>query len=170
MLFCLGATPAVREIDTAASHAQFSVSHIWVERVSGSVPIVEGSVTLLPGSLVPASATAEFDPSKVATGEPDRDRSLASSDFFDAAKYPRWTFVSTKIAVKNAAAFEMDGDLTVHGVTRPVRLDVGIVGNAVHPHYHATGQIDRHEFGMALTRLDPTIGATVDLTLDIVLR
>jgi len=167
----LGASPPPpRPIDPAQSRAQFSVSHIWVEHVTGTIPIVEGSVTLAPGSLVPTAATATFDPAKVSTGEPDCDRSLASPDFFDAQKYPRWTFSSTSIAAKGSDAFEMDGDITIHGVTRPVRLDATVRGTAAHPEYRATGQIDRHQFGMAVTRLDPTIGTTVDLTIDVTLK
>ncbi len=167
----LGASPPPpRAIDPAHSQAQFSVSHIWVEHVTGTIPIVDGSVTLAPGSLVPTAATATFDPAKVSTGEPDRDRSLASPDFFDAQKYPRWTFVSTSIVSKGGDAFEMDGELTIHGVTRPVRLNASALGNAAHPEYRATGEIDRRQFGMAVTRLDPTIGATVDLTIDVTLK
>jgi polyisoprenoid-binding protein YceI len=170
VLTLLGAAPQPRAIDLAQSRAQFSVSHIWVEHVTGTIPIVDGSVTLAPGSLVPTAATASFDPAKVSTGEPDRDRSLASPDFFDAQKYPRWAFASTSIVSKRSDTFEMDGDLTIHGVTRPVRLDGSVLGTAAHPEYRATGEIDRHQFGMAVTRLDPTIGATVDLTIDVTLK
>jgi len=166
----MGAAPQPRAIDLAQSRAQFSVSHIWVEHVTGTIPIVDGSVTLAPGSLVPTGATASFDPAKVSTGEPDRDRSLASPDFFDAQKYPRWTFASTSVVSKGSDAFEMDGDLTIHGVTRPVRLNASVLGTPAHPEYRATGQIDRHQFGMAVTRLDPTIGTTVDLTIDVALK
>ena len=61
----------------------------------------------------------------------------------------------------------MDGDLTIHGVTQPERLDVTVNGDAVRPEYRAKAQIDRHAFGIIRTRLDPTIGNTVDITLDI---
>ncbi len=164
----LAATPAPRAIDSAKSSAQFSVAHIWVERVTGTVPILSGSVTLLPGSLIPQSANAVLDATRIATGDPDRERSLESPDFFDTAKFPRWTFTSTRIVPKGPASFEMDGDLTVHGVTQPERLDVTVSGEAAHPEYRAKAQIDRHAFGMTRTRLDPTIGNTVDITLDIV--
>jgi polyisoprenoid-binding protein YceI len=60
--------------------------------------------------------------------------------------------------------------LTIHGVTQPERLNVTASGSPAHPVYHATAQIDRHAFGMAVTRLDPTIGSNVDVTLDIVLQ
>ena len=166
----LAAAPSPRAIDIAKSSAQFSVAHIWVERVTGTVPILSGSVTLLPGSLIPRGANAVLDATRIATGEPDRDRSLESPDFFDAAQFPRWTFASTRIVPKGPASFEMDGDLTIHGVTQPERLDVTVTGDPLHPEYRAKAQIDRHAFGMLRTRLDPTIGSIVDITLDILLE
>ncbi len=164
------ATPAPREIDTAKSVARFSVSHIWVDRVSGTVPIVDGTVTLQPDSEIPVSATAVLDATRIATGEPDRDRSLESADFFDAAKYPHWTFASTQIVPSGPHTFAMEGKLTLHGVTQPESLDVTVSGTPANPTYHAQAQIDRHAFGMATTRLDPTIGETVGVTLDIALK
>ena len=166
----LAAAPSPRAIDIVKSSTQFSVAHIWVERVTGTVPILGGSVTLLSGSVIPQSATAVLDATHITTGEPDRDRSLESPDFFDAAKFPRWTFTSTRIAPTGPVTFEMDGDLTIHGVTQPARLDVTASGDPLHPEYRAKAQIDRHAFGMLRTRLDPTIGNTVDITLDIALE
>jgi polyisoprenoid-binding protein YceI len=163
----VAASPGVREIDIAHSNATFSVQHIWVENVTGIVPIVRGSVTLESGSLIPQAATATLDAARIKTDEPDRDRSLVSPDFFDTARFPYWTFTSTKIVAKGANAFEMDGDLTLHGQTQPEVLDVKVSATPDHPRYHAVGHIDRHAFGMTRTRLDPTIGSTVTVTLDV---
>lgn len=164
------AAPETRAIDTARSKAQFSVKHIWVERVTGTIPISSGSLTLAAGSVIPTSATAVLDATKIATDEPDRDRALESPDFFDAKKFPTWRFESTKIVPNGPNALEMDGNLTIHGVTQPEQLSVTVGGTPEHPSYHATGQIDRHAFGMTVTRLDPTIGGTADVKLDIVLK
>jgi polyisoprenoid-binding protein YceI len=166
----LAVAPAPRAIDAAKSSAQFSVAHIWVERVTGTVPMLRGTVSLEPGSLIPQSATAVLDATHITTGEPDRDRALESPDFFDAAKFPQWTFTSTRIVPTGPASFEMDGDLTIHGVTHSERVDVTVIGDPLHPEYRAKAQIDRHAFGMVRTRLDPTIGNTVDITLDIVMK
>ena len=81
-----------------------------------------------------------------------------------------WTFVSRNVTPEGPTSFAMDGDLTIHGVTRPERLNVTIGGDQARPVYHATATVDRHVFGMATTRLDPTIGSSVDVRLDIVLR
>jgi len=170
-------TPAVygepaqtRAIDVAASKATFSVSHIWVDRVTGSVPVAGGVVTLAPGSLLPAGANAQLDATRIATGEPDRDAALESSDYFDVARFPTWTFVSTSVTPTGPASFTMDGNLTIHGVTQPVRLYGTVQGDAAHPVYRTHATIDRHSFGMTVTRLDPAIGGTVDVTLEIALR
>ncbi|MGA8576169.1 MAG: YceI family protein [Candidatus Cybelea sp.] len=164
------ASPQPRAIDVARSSARFGVSHIWVERVTGTLPVLGGSVTLADGAMIPMAAAATLDATGVATGEPDRDQSLKSSDFFDVKRFPQWSFVSTKVTPHGANGYEMDGNLTIHGVMQPQRLNVTASGTPAHPVYHATAQIDRHAFGMAVTRLDPTIGASVDVTLDIVLQ
>lgn len=161
---------AQRSIDAARSKAQFTVTHVFVEHVTGNIPIQSGSVVLKVGSLIPVSATAVLDATGVTTGDPDRDASLRSPDFFETAKFPTWSFVSTKIVPHGDTGFEMDGKLTIHGVAQPERLDVTASGDSEHPIYHATAQIDRHAFGMATTRLDPAIGGTAAVTLDVTLQ
>lgn len=162
------APPVSRAIDPAHSTASFSVQHIFVSNVVGSVPIVDGRIMLAPGTRVPTSVTATLDPSRIATGDRDRDAALRGEDWFDVARYPQWTFVSTTIS-RTAMGFAMDGMLTIHGVSRPEHLDVSIAGSTEHPIYHATGKIDRHAFGMRVVRLDPVIGNPVTVALDIVL-
>lgn len=166
----LGVTVPTREIDTAASKVTFSVQHVFVERVNGTVPIVRGSVVLPAGSLVPSSVSAILDPSKIKTGEDERDGVLQTSDWFDVKQYPTWTFTSTKIVASSPTAFTMEGALTVHGVARDERFDVTASGTPAHPVYRATGTIDRHAFGISVTRLDPVIGNPVDVTLDVTLK
>lgn len=184
LLVILGASTALRAlsvssvegssttyaIDTAKSTAAFSVSHIWVENVVGTVPIESGTVTLLRDSAIPTSVTATLDARGVKTDSGDRDAALRSPDFFDVRRFPTWNFVSTKILPHGSNGFEMDGDLTIHGVTQPERLEVRVAGNPPDPVYRAATQLDRHAFGMAITRLDPVIGATVDVTLTIRLK
>lgn len=171
LVFALAASATtIHPIDTAHSTATFSVAHIWVQHVTGTVPIESGSVTLARGSAIPLAATAVLDATKIATGEPDRDRALESPDFFDVKQFPTWTFVSTSVTPHGPDSFEMDGNLTIHGVTRPERLEVSVQGTPDQPLYRATATIDRHAFGMSITRLDPVIGSTADVTLEIALK
>jgi polyisoprenoid-binding protein YceI len=171
LLLVAADSAATRAIDPAKSKVLISASHVFVEHVTGTVPIVSGTVAYAGGSTVPTSVTAVLDPKKIKTGEDDRDGVLQTSDWFDTAKYPTWTFSSEKISSSGTAGdFTMDGRLTIHGVSQPEHLTVTTAGTPEHPLYHATGQIDRHAFGISVTRLDPAIGNPVDVTLDIALK
>ena len=168
LLMTIAATP--RAIDTTASRVTFSVQHIYVERVTGTVPIASGVVTLPEGSAVPVSIVARLDPTRLRTGDDDRDGVLQTPDWFDTRRFPVWTFASTRIVGDGPGRFGVDGVLTMHGVGVPEHLDVTVEGDAAHPRYRAVARVDRHAFGMAVTRLDPVIGSTVDLTFDIALK
>ncbi len=152
LLVALGTTCSVpvradgtvgRLIDVTKSSAQFSIAHIFVGRVVGTVPIVSGSATFPPGSVVPTGVTAVLNAAKLATDEPDRDTSLESPEYFDTLRFPTWTFISVKITATGAATFGMDGLLTIHGVAQPEHLDVTIAGDGGRPRYHAVGTVDR---------------------------
>jgi polyisoprenoid-binding protein YceI len=170
---CVSLAPAsaaqTHPIDPAKSKAQFRIAHIFVSRVTGTIPILRGEVALDEGATIPSAVTATLDAAHVDSGDRDRDASLESSDYFDTQKFPEWTFASTKITPTGPAAFGLDGTLTIHGVAQPEHLDVTVTGDAKSPQYHATGRIDRHAFGMKGARLDPVIGKDADVTLDIVL-
>lgn len=168
--FARAADPVHRDIDAAKSRAQFSVEHIYVETVTGTVPVLAGTVDLAPGSLIPSSVSATLDPTKIKTGEDDRDGALQSPDWFDTKKFPTWSFASTKVVPKSTREFELDGLVTIHGVAVPERFDAVVSGDAAHPVYRATGTIDRHAFGMAKTRLDPIVGGEVSVTLLVALK
>lgn len=154
-------------IDPAKSTATFLVQHVFVERVTGTVPIVSGSIDVAAGTAVPTHVEATLDPAGLKTDEPDRDAALRGADWFDVKQFPTWTFVSTKIT-PTAKGFSMEGTLTMHGVPQAEIVDVIITGAADRPSYRATAQIDRHAFGMAKTRLDPAIGGIVTISLQIV--
>jgi polyisoprenoid-binding protein YceI len=163
-------TATTRAVDPARSKAQFSIQHIFVDRVVGTVAVRSGTVELPPGSAVPTSVTAELDPSRIHTDEPDRDASLESPDYFDVKAFPTWSFASTRIVKTGPQTFEMDGTLTMHGVANAEQFAVTIGGTSAEPTYHATATIDRHAFGMKGSRLDPVIGNTADVTLDVALK
>lgn len=158
---------ATLAIDAAKSSVQFSVEHIFVERVTGTIPIVYGEVVVPAASAIPQSVSATLDAAHVNTGDDDRDGVLHTPDWFSTKQYPTWTFVSTKIVAQDSKSFTMDGLLTIRGVTQPEHLTVTVSGDTQHPIYHATGTIDRKLWGMAVTRLDPVIGNPASVTLDI---
>ena len=166
----LGVTLLSRPIDAAHSSAAFSVQHVYVERVTGSVPVLDGSVTFDAKTLMPVKVTATLDATKLRSGDDDRDGALQSPDWFDTKKYPTWTFTSTSVTPAGPSSCTIEGLLTMHGVTQPERLDVTVAGTPERPEYRAVAKIDRKAFGMSVTRLDPVIGNPVDVTLDVVLK
>jgi polyisoprenoid-binding protein YceI len=157
---------ATRRLDVAHSHAAFSVSHVYVSKVSGSVPVSSGSVVLAAGSAVPIRIDAVLDPKRVHTDDPDRDDDLQGPDWFDTAHYPSWTFVSTSVAAGADGTFVANGTLTVHGISQPLALHVTTVRGLPNPVYHAVGHASRHAFGMRKTAMDGLIGDDVEITID----
>ncbi|TAM75403.1 YceI family protein [bacterium] len=154
-----------RDLDAGRCKAQFSVAHVFVEHVTGSLPVVSGSAELAEGSSTLASVSAVLDATRLKTGDDDRDGVLATPDWFDTKRYPTWTFVSTFVTPGSNGRFGVEGLLTLHGVAQPVHLDVVTSGDAAHPVYQATVHIDRHAYGMKVTRLDPAVGNDVTVTL-----
>ena len=159
------ADQTVAPIDAAHSRAEFAVQHIFIARVRGSVPIVSGSVTL--GDDGPTEVQATLDPKGLSTDDRDRDGDLQGPDWFDTKNFPTWQFKSTRVVPGKDGAFSLEGDLTIHGVTQPVVLQVTTLRTLPHPAYRAVGHVDRHAFGMKMTRSDGLIGTDVELTLDV---
>ena len=137
-------------IDAAHSGAEFSVRHLGISTVTGRFGDVVGTVTVADGAV---DATAEIDASTINTGNADRDGHLQSPDFFDVAQYPTITFTSTGVRAGEGDAFTLVGDLTMHGVTRPVELDAEYLGTSTMRGtrkigFTATGEIDRRDWGL----------------------
>ncbi len=139
-------------VDPAHSQATFTVSHLTVTKVSGQIPVQSAQVSAGPNDL-PTKVDATLDLKGVDTREPDRDKDLRSDDFFDVAKYPTMTFASKKIE-GTPGAFTIGGDLTFHGVTKPVTLAAKLEGKVTdgkgrtHLGYTATTTIDRRDWGL----------------------
>ena len=112
------------QIDPAHTSAQFAVRHLMVSTVRGQMGKVAGTVTLDENDLTHSSVEATIDANGIDTREPKRDDHLRSPDFLDIAKYPTITFKSTKVEKVADDHYQVSGDLTLHGVTKPVVLDV----------------------------------------------
>ncbi|MGB6986000.1 MAG: YceI family protein [Candidatus Aquilonibacter sp.] len=157
--------------DPVHSSANFTVVHLGISHVNGIIPIKSSNIDVPEGSNIPASATAEFDPSGLDTRNNDRDADLRSPHFFEVATYPVMSFKSTKITATDATHFTMTGDLTLHGQTHPVTLDAQYLGRATTPNgqqriaFEAKTTIDRTQWGM--TYGNPFAGNSVDIELDI---
>jgi polyisoprenoid-binding protein YceI len=140
------------EIDPAHSTVEFSIKHMMVSTVKGQFEKVKGTVDLDEKDVTKSTVDVTIDLASVNTHEPKRDGHVKSPDFFDVAKYPTATFKSTKVQ-KTGKKLKVTGDLTLHGVTKPVVLDVEGPSPASKTPFgttvrgvHATGKIDRKDF------------------------
>ena len=154
---CAMATAAAAtalRVDRDRSVAGFSVKHLWLSRVRGTMKIVSVDMPLRPDSAVPLSVDAVIDVGSVNTSEGDRDRDLRSAEWFDVDRYPTMHFVSTRVDPSGTPnRFRVTGALSLHGVNRDVTLDVVAAAKrdergVTHYAYTATANFDRRDFGL----------------------
>ena len=161
-------TPTVTtwNIDPAHSHVEFAVKHLMISTVKGRFAVVQGTIVTDESDPAKGRVEVAIDADSIDTREAQRDAHLKSADFFDVEKFPKLTFTSTKIA-GDGDSFTLTGDLTIHGVTRPVTLDVTSEGRGKDPWggeragFSATTRINRSVFGLTWNVLLETGGLTV---------
>lgn len=112
------------EIDPAHSSVQFSIRHLMVTNVRGSFKGVKGTVNYDPDSPAASTVHAVIDATSLSTHDNERDTHVKSADFLDVERYPTIEFNSTSVKKTSGDSLEVTGDLTVHGVTKPVILTV----------------------------------------------
>jgi polyisoprenoid-binding protein YceI len=112
------------QIDPAHTHAQFKVRHLMVSNVKGDFDKVSGTVDYDEANPAASKINITVDVNSISTREPQRDAHLKSADFFDAEKFPTITFESTGVVKSGEDSFEVVGNLTIHGVTNAVDLNV----------------------------------------------
>jgi polyisoprenoid-binding protein YceI len=162
-LLLAGVAPAhaesVWEIDPVHTSVGFSVRHMMVSNVRGEFRKVSGTVHGDETNPTAAVVEATIDTTSIDTREQKRDEHLRSPDFLDTAKFPTMTFKSKKIAKTGDGRYAVTGDLTLHGVTREVVLDVeGPTQSVKDPRgglragAHATTKINRQDFGISWSK------------------
>jgi polyisoprenoid-binding protein YceI len=160
-------------IDPNHTQATFTVTHLAISRVSGKVPVIGGTVTMGAAGL-PTSMSVTFSAKDIDTQSADRDRDLRSADWFEVDKYPTMTFVSRAVS-GTPQAFTVAGDLTMHGVTKPITLNGKEIGrmtdarNREHVGYDATTTVDRRDWGLTWGKTTPggSLIAGNDVTIDV---
>ena len=166
------------EIDPAHTNVQFSVRHLMISNVRGEFGKVSGTVTANDQDLTRSKVEATIDAATINTREAKRDEHLRSPDFLDVARYPSITFVSKKIAKAGDGRWKVTGDLTLHGVTREVVLDVEAPGTAVKDFTgnvrsgaRVSTKIDRKDYGIVWNKaLDGggiAVGDEIEITIDV---
>ncbi|MGD0831615.1 MAG: YceI family protein [Terracidiphilus sp.] len=159
--------------DTAHSEVDFTIRHLSVSNVHGRIGKVAATLHWNETDMTKSTVTATIDVGTIDTGEPARDTHLKSDSFFDVAKFPTATFESTSV-VKGGSGLTVTGNFTLHGVTKPVTLDVEgpsspALGMDHKPHsgFTATTTISRTAFGIGTKFPDAVLGDAVKLTIEV---
>lgn len=141
-------------LDHSHTLVRFTVDHFGISEFFGTLPGATGTLSLNPKAISAAKLDVSVPVSTVSTTNKTLDEELAGAEWLDAAKYPTMRFVSTKVVKTGANAADVTGNLTLHGVTRPVMLKATFKAAAVNPMnkaytlgFNATGVIKRTEFG-----------------------
>ncbi len=161
--------------DPSHSEIGFSVRHLMVSKVKGRFSTFEGSIKIA-DEPVSSSVNVSVDMSSIDTHDENRDGHLRSPDFFETDKYPTMTFASTDVRA-DGDNYIVRGDLTVHGVTKPLELTVEFNGVGADPWggkrigFSAEGEISRKEMGididMPLENGGVVVGDKIKLALEI---
>jgi polyisoprenoid-binding protein YceI len=142
-------------LDKAHAKLGFNVTHLLLSEVDGSFKAFEAKITSSKPDFSDAVIELTAEVKSIDTDNEKRDEHLKNPDFFDAEKFPTLSFKSTSLKKVEGKKYKLAGNLTMHGVTKPVELDVTINGPAVHPYnkknvvgIKATGTIKRTDFGV----------------------
>jgi polyisoprenoid-binding protein YceI len=156
------------EIDPAHSNVEFSVRHMMVSTVKGNFQKVSGVVEINDKYITKSTVDVTIETASIDTREPKRDAHLKSPDFLDAAKYPTITFKSTKVEKTGNSKLKVTGDLTIHGITKPVVLMVDGPSPPIKDPFGrtvrgvtATSKINRKDWGMIWNKALDTGGVLV---------
>ena len=143
------------DIDPTHTQVEFTYSHMGFSNITGRFDTVQGEFLFDPADPTKSSVNITIPVESISTGVDKLDEHLLKADFFDAATYPTATFKSTGVTAAGDNALKVAGDLTIHGVTRPVVLDVTINKIGEHPMrkvpaagFDATTTILRSDYGV----------------------
>jgi polyisoprenoid-binding protein YceI len=163
-------------LDNAHTSIGFTVRHL-LSKVRGHFATYSGAIELDEQDVRRSSVRVEIDAASIDTREPKRDAHLRSPDFFDVENHPKLTFVSKEILADGGKVTQVIGDLTIHGVTRQVTLDVEDLGRAKDPWgnekllFEATTQINRKDYGLNWNAVLETggflVGDKIEINLDL---
>jgi len=160
------------QLDAAHTTTGFTVRHMSISNVHGRFTKVEGSATIDDSDITKSSVTATMYVDTIDTGVQGRDSDLKSNKYFDAAQFPTITFKSKSVSKNGDGKLKVVGDLTIHGVTKEVTLDVDgpsapiKQGQNQRRGLSATTQINRKDFGIASGTPSAMIGEDIKIEID----
>ncbi len=174
LFFCLAlCTPSIAmaanyQLDADHSSIQFKIRHLTVSNVTGTFNKFKGTAAVEGEDLATLKVEVAIDAASVDTGHEKRDEHLRNADFLDVAKYPAITFVSKKVIKGDPGKLKVIGDLTLHGVTREITVDLeGPTPEIKDPWGNfrrgatGTARIDRRDFGITWNKALDTGGLVV---------
>jgi len=172
LTICAAAQVQTWQIDPNHTAAQFSVRHMGISTVRGAFTKVSGSAQYDPSNVPKTSIDATIDASSVDTRVSMRDNDLRSPNYFDVEKYPTITFKSKSVQAAGEGKLKIVGDLTIHGVTKEVTLDVDgpsapvtdPKGNS-HLGASASTKVNRKDFGVGGS--SNMVGEDITITIDV---
>jgi len=153
-------------LDPTHSELQFKVKHLMITTVTGTLKSFSAELSSEGEDFSTASISFKGDISSLDTGNTDRDNHLRSADFFDAENFPTIDFTSTQVE-KDGSDYTVKGDLTIKGVTKPVKLTAEFGGIATDPWgntkagFTLSGKINRTDFGLTWNAALETGGVMV---------
>jgi polyisoprenoid-binding protein YceI len=148
----LNVTAGTWDIDPVHSEVSFAARHMMVSKVRGRFTSFSGEITT-GENFLDSSVTASIDLASVTTSNDQRDEHVRSADFLDVARFPTMTYRSTGLR-EDGGDYLLDGELTLHGVTRPVTLELEVTGSGPDAYggtrsgFSAAGAINRSDFGI----------------------
>jgi len=170
------AAPETYNLDPEHTTVGFKVQHFF-SKVPGRFNKAEGTIVLDQSDLSKSTVNVSIDASSVDTNEPARDKHLRSDAFFDVAKHPKITFQSTKVRQVGPNKLQVDGNLTIRGTTKPVTLEVDVLGfgpdawGGYRAGFEARTKINRLDYGVSWNDVIEgggyILGNDVEITLNV---
>ncbi len=155
------------KIDPMHSEVAFKVKHLMISTVTGNFNQFDATIESQKEDFSDAKIGFEADINSISTNNEQRDGHLKSPDFFDAANHPKMKFESSALQHKTNGTYVLEGNLTLHGVTKSVKLDVEYAGKMVDPYgnekhgFEIEGKINRKDFGLGWNAVTEAGGVVV---------
>jgi len=161
------------QIDPAHTTVAFTVRHMGISNVHGRFTKVSGSAVVNDNDPSKDSVNATIDATSIDTGVEMRDNDLKSANYFDVAQFPTITFKSKSVSNSGGGKLKIVGDLTIHGVTKEVTLDVdgpsapAKMGPNLKRGLSATTSVNRKDFGVGAKTPSAMVGEDIKIELDV---
>lgn len=161
------------KVDPAHTQVSFGITHMGISEVEGRFNKFDGSIVASKDNFSDAQYQMTIEVPSIDTGVEMRDNHLRNADFFDAEKYPKMTFKSTSSKKVSENKYKVTGDLTFHGITKPVTLDVWYRGTIENPQngdvisgFAISGEVKRSDYNLGPDFPEAVLSDSVVIDVD----